>query len=869
MRWPGTSVESLEAAVSAARAGQTRLVAVEAEAGYGKTTFLRQARTRLGDFVVLHSSGEESAGADPFQLLRELGMVDDRPLRHVLHAARALTAVVDRPEPVALVLDDMQWMDPESVAAVAALVQRSIGNRLLVLAAHRPLGTRHPAWRRLLDGLAEHATLITLTGLDREAAAELVADLVPDAPPGLAERLREHTGGSPLHLRALLREHPVHELSALAARGELPAPAELAAAIDARVGRLGEDASRLLHTLAVLDDGWTELLTAAAIGGIADPQAATAILREEQLLRLDRTDAVPRVRLAQGVVRAAAYETVPFDVRRRLHRAAAARLSEPGDRLRHRLAAAAGPDEGLAGDLDVHADGLHAGGRFREAARFRRLAASVSGTGEARDRRSLDADIEALLARDLDGVAASEPDTPHRRLVQGLRLTVEKRWLRAAETLDGDLDGLDALNAYRALVLRGWTIVASGRDPAAAMSPLTDAAAAAVQDPAFRAYFTFAYGEARRAAAQRNGELWGFEDSQAADRATLAATPEGLVRLSWRGSIYAVSGRPDRAIGDLAIVTDRIADGALDFGDGIFHALLGLAQWTGGQWRRASISIDLALSTPFGAAHPGALAIAPLRAVVTGGDVAGAMECSREARIAAPMRAAVYAGDIADIGALGFAGTPQQRRDWRTRRSEDLGDPRGQLEGALPYLWVLVQGLGAAWSGDAATVDAWADDLEGLDQGPWRPGGVAWLRALARQARGEPAASALHDAAARGLPGIPSFGALLWVDASTAAVREQHPAAADIRARAQSALGALGAAEHATRLLPDVRSADDPLTVLSGREREVVSLVLEGLSYAQIAKELYVTRSTVAFHLSRAYAKTGTRSRHELVQLVR
>lgn len=56
--------------------------------------------------------------------------------------------------------------------------------------------------------------------------------------------------------------------------------------------------------------------------------------------------------------------------------------------------------------------------------------------------------------------------------------------------------------------------------------------------------------------------------------------------------------------------------------------------------------------------------------------------------------------------------------------------------------------------------------------------------------------------------------------------------------------------------------------MLSDRERDVVTLLLEGLSYAQIARELYVTRSTVAFDLSNAYAKTGTASRHELVQLV-
>jgi DNA-binding CsgD family transcriptional regulator len=56
---------------------------------------------------------------------------------------------------------------------------------------------------------------------------------------------------------------------------------------------------------------------------------------------------------------------------------------------------------------------------------------------------------------------------------------------------------------------------------------------------------------------------------------------------------------------------------------------------------------------------------------------------------------------------------------------------------------------------------------------------------------------------------------------------------------------------------------------LSDREREVATLVLEGLSYAQIANALFVTRSTVGFHLSNVYAKTGTSSRHELAQLLR
>ena len=60
-----------------------------------------------------------------------------------------------------------------------------------------------------------------------------------------------------------------------------------------------------------------------------------------------------------------------------------------------------------------------------------------------------------------------------------------------------------------------------------------------------------------------------------------------------------------------------------------------------------------------------------------------------------------------------------------------------------------------------------------------------------------------------------------------------------------------------------------PLAPLSNRERDVATLLLDGLSYAQIAKELFVTRSTVNFHLSRVYAITGISTRHEFVQPLR
>jgi DNA-binding CsgD family transcriptional regulator len=61
----------------------------------------------------------------------------------------------------------------------------------------------------------------------------------------------------------------------------------------------------------------------------------------------------------------------------------------------------------------------------------------------------------------------------------------------------------------------------------------------------------------------------------------------------------------------------------------------------------------------------------------------------------------------------------------------------------------------------------------------------------------------------------------------------------------------------------------DALSALSDRERDVATLLVSGLTYAQIARDLYVTRATVGFHTGRIYAKTGVRSRAELIDLLR
>ncbi|MCL6580231.1 MAG: response regulator transcription factor [Firmicutes bacterium] len=58
-----------------------------------------------------------------------------------------------------------------------------------------------------------------------------------------------------------------------------------------------------------------------------------------------------------------------------------------------------------------------------------------------------------------------------------------------------------------------------------------------------------------------------------------------------------------------------------------------------------------------------------------------------------------------------------------------------------------------------------------------------------------------------------------------------------------------------------------PGSDLTEREREVLSLMVQGLDNPEIARRLYVSRSTVKFHVSSILAKLGVQSRTEAVAL--
>lgn len=59
------------------------------------------------------------------------------------------------------------------------------------------------------------------------------------------------------------------------------------------------------------------------------------------------------------------------------------------------------------------------------------------------------------------------------------------------------------------------------------------------------------------------------------------------------------------------------------------------------------------------------------------------------------------------------------------------------------------------------------------------------------------------------------------------------------------------------------------LNILSARQREILDLVHDGLTNAQVAKKLFLTESTVKQHLRSAYKVLGVKNRIEAVKLIR
>jgi hypothetical protein len=219
-------LERLRALAQAATRAPAAAVLI-AEPGLGKTRLLAELQPSIGlpqAVLRCYESARETPLAAAAGLIRMLATVPEAGprlealllgeteatfgLERVrLHetAYRCVSGVV----PLAVVVDDLQWADRETVALLQYLLAAAEAAKLplFVLCAGRP-STATLAWAADLARLLgpDRFEELRLGPLEREEAAQLVAGVSPELADEEVERLWRLTQGSPFWLQALVAD---------------------------------------------------------------------------------------------------------------------------------------------------------------------------------------------------------------------------------------------------------------------------------------------------------------------------------------------------------------------------------------------------------------------------------------------------------------------------------------------------------------------------------------------------------------------------------------------------------------------------------------------------------------------------------------
>jgi DNA-binding NarL/FixJ family response regulator len=360
----GREIEQAElrAALAAARNGEGGLVLVAGEAGVGKTRLVDEVLRDAGVVTLRGGAAQETtppygpvvqalraylrerpgALAECGPLLRHLALLIPelgRPPPKVdrlttLEALRRAFEVVAGQQPVAVLLDDLQWSDETTLVEVLPFLCESLESvPVLLVGVYRsdeiPRG--HPL-RQLRRDLRRAGRLreLMVEPLAREATGALAAGLLGQAPgPALVTLLYERSQGIPFFVEELVAglgaggrlRSGKHGLT-LAEGSEIPIPDTVRDAILLRLASLPDDARPFLEAVAVagLSFDLELILDMAGDVGLAESLEWGVLV-----------DTGPgRVAFRHALTREALYSQVPWTRRRSLHRLLAERLEERG-----------------------------------------------------------------------------------------------------------------------------------------------------------------------------------------------------------------------------------------------------------------------------------------------------------------------------------------------------------------------------------------------------------------------------------------------------------------------------------------------------------------------------------------------------------
>ncbi|MFC5236029.1 ATP-binding protein [Pseudonocardia zijingensis] len=889
------------------RIGESRAIVVRGGAGIGKTALLDHVLGQAVGFRVVRTTGVEAEKELVFAALHQicapmLGRLEvlPAPQREALATAFGLAvgsppdrfviglavlglfSEVAREQPLLCVVDDSQWLDRASAQVLGFVARRLRAESVAVVFA-----ARHAE---------DHAELPELVGLpvlrvtaltDEDSRALLTSAHTGPVDDRVLERVIAESRGNPLALLELPRGFTPAELAGgFGSFGLVSVPRRIEESFRRQIEELSP-ATRQVLLVAAAEPVGDPVLLWRAVDRLGIDTMTTASSREEASRLVEFASPV---RFRHPLLRSVIYNAASVEQRRHAHQALGEVVdpaSDPDRRAWHLAQATVEPDEDVAAELERSAGRAQSRGGLVAAASFLERATALTPDLAQRGHRAL----AAAQARHLAGMpeaalrllslaeAGPLAELPRARaelLRARIAFTVDRGrhtpllFLKAAmqlERLDARLARetyLDALRAawYAADPPGGVTIREVARAAAEAPAPGGPPRAADLLLDGLAVRYTagFAAGVPRVQQALR-----AFRDPGLSDE-------EGL-RWLWFASAAAV----DLCDDDTAnIVTARFVGLARDTGA---LATLPLALTTrivvdifaGDLVAAAALveemhGIEDGTGIPVPAYTGQLLAAWQGREAVTGDLVAAtATDADRRGEglgsITAGWACAVLFNGLgrfeeAFAAAEQAAAPPQERGILTWAPLVELVtaasriDRRDAAADALQRLEQLTRASGTHWalgleatcrallSAGRAAESAYVEAIDHLSRTRIR-GQLARVRLhygewLRRQNRRNDAREQLREAHVMFTAmGMEAFAGL--------AVRE---------------LGATGAA---------VRKPVEPVSgELTTQEAQIVRLVREGLSNAEIATRLFISPRTVEWHLGNIFGKLGISSRRQL-----
>jgi DNA-binding CsgD family transcriptional regulator len=882
-----------------ARSGQGGVLALYGDPGVGKTALLEEAVEAASDFRVARAVGVEGEMELAFAALQQLCSpsldLQERlpdPQRAALGAALGLTvgrapnpflvglAVLNllseaaQEQPLLCIVDDAQWLDRASAGVLAFVGRRLVAERIaMFFAARQPIDS--------LAGVAE----LHVPPLDRRDARALLESVLPGRlDERVLERIVAETRGNPLALLELPRGlTPAQLAGGFGLTATLPLSAGIEQSFTRRLARLPRDARRLLLLAAAEPLGDAQLLWRSS-RQLGIPENALHAVESEGLLTVDGA-----VTFRHPLVRSAVYGSAEPNERREVHRALADATDpqlDPDRHAWHRAQAASAPDEEVAAELERSAGRAQAQGGLAAVAAFLGRAAALTPEPRHRAQRLLAAaaaerdagNLEAALAL-LAHLAPDVLDELAQARAELLRaqIALEQRrgddagrmFLSAANGFEGVapeiaretyLEALGGAMANDVSVVGGARAVAAaaraappGAEPPRTVDVLLDAFATRLLD---------GYAAAVPTLAQALELLLATDLSD-----------EDVGRLSLASGIYSsiVASElwDDEALHRLAARQVQVArdTGALVH---LHFALSFLAgsHMLAGELHAAGLLIDEARVIAEATGTPALVNVPMILAAWRGKEVEASslIEASSDEAAARRWVSNNYARAVLYNG----LGRYDEARDaaWEVFEL----DPIGRGPSLVPELV------------DAASripdrpllehVLEWLSERTGLIASGWAHGIEARARALL--SHGDAAESMYRESIAhlsRTRLRLELARTQLAYGEWLRRERRRIDAREHLRPAFEAFTG-MGAEAFASRAERELRATGerarkrtvDALGQLTPQEEQISRLAAEGKTNSEIAAQLFISGSTVEYHLRKVFRKLGVKSRTQLAR---